>query len=343
MSETHRRTVLKTAGSLAVVGTVAGCAGENDQQPIGQAGNETNQSGNETGQRQQELGGFRVVHASPDAPNVDVYFDDEAAFEDLGFGTASAYSDIQPGTYQVQITAAGDQETVVFEEEVTIEPGQVTTAVVYGEAAGGPETALDVQLLEDDLTDPGEEMARLRLFHAVPDAPPITVMVAEGPEGTMGGGNQTQNESQNQTGQQPAGGQPLVQALAFGEYETVTVPAGDYTFDIVPATQGQQPAGVGNETSQNQTTGNETTDNQTVDNETQNQTTGNESAQGGEPVATFDATLESGGVYSAFAIGYLNPEAVDSDAAFEVLLLEDAMGGERSDGGSEQGLFGLLN
>ena len=314
MRHTPRRELLKTAGATLVVGGLAGCTDQGTGN--GQPGNDTDDGGGDgedggegdaTGDGEDDApsgeGAFRAVHASPDAPNVDVYFDAEAVVEDLAFGAVSPYAAVEPNTYQLQITAAGDADTVVFDEEVTVEADRTVTAVAFGEAAGGPETGFTVDLLDDDLADPGEDTGRLRLFHASPDAGPVDVRPQ--PAGG-GGGNETadgDNETTgdgNETNGMAGESEPLVSGLAFGETETATVPAGDYTLDILPA-------------------------------------------DGSESVASADVSAAGGTVYSAFAIGYVDPEAAGAgpEAAFELLVVEDAIDGQRADGGTDEGLLAL--
>jgi hypothetical protein len=324
MTHSRRRDVLKAAGTAVVLGGLAGCAEQNN---TGTGSGQEGDGEDTEGQQDEELAAFRVVHASPDAPNVDIYFDDEAVFEDVGYGTVTSYAEVEPGTYQVQVTAAGDQDTVVFDEEIEVEGGMTSTAVAYGEAAGGPETGFAVEVLDDDLTDPGEGMSQLRLFHAVPDAQEVDVVVTQAPEEGGGGGDgggeqppegetdgeqpqQTQQEEQPENGQQT---EPLFEGVSFGETVSETVPAGDYTLGVVPAGGGQE-GGQPEETQQE--------DGQQPE---------------GEPVAEFDATLEGQTVYSAFALGYVNPEEADADAEFQVVVVEDAQAGERADGGSDGG------
>jgi len=310
MDHTSRRDLLKTAGATLFVGGLAGCAdqGTGNGQPDNDTGDGEGGGGGDdepAGDGEPAAdgeGAFRAVHASPDAPNVDVYFDEEAVVEDLAFGEVSPYATVEPNTYQLQVTAAGDPDTVVFDEEVTVEADRTATAVAFGEAAGGPETGFAVELLDDDIADPGDDTSRLRLFHASPDAGPVDVR----PQPAGGGGGNETNETaaggagDNETNGMAGESEPLVSGLAFGETATATVPPGDYTLDILPA-------------------------------------------DGSEPVASADVSVAGGAVYSAFAIGYVDPEAagVGLEAAFELLVVEDAIDGQRTDGGTDEGLLAV--
>ncbi|MCU4740202.1 DUF4397 domain-containing protein [Natronoglomus mannanivorans] len=76
--------------------------------------------------------GIRAAHFSPDAPNVDIYLAGNVVLEDVPYRTVSDYLPVDAGTYPVKITAAGDPETVVFDQEVTVEQGTIYSAYAIG-------------------------------------------------------------------------------------------------------------------------------------------------------------------------------------------------------------------
>ncbi len=150
----------------------------------------------------------RVAHASPDAPNVDVWVDGSKALADVPFMAVSDYLDVPTGTRTVTITAAGDPDTVAFEGDLTLD------AMAYTVAAIGELTDDDTEfrpwVLGDDAS-PGDEVAAVRLAHAAPDAPGVTVTVMDGKK-------------------------TLFSDVAFGEAsDYVEVPAGSYTLEVWPA------------------------------------------------------------------------------------------------------------
>jgi hypothetical protein len=49
----------------------------------------------------------RVVHASPDAPDVDVLLDDAEVLSDVPYLTASDYRDVPAGNLNLKVNAAG--------------------------------------------------------------------------------------------------------------------------------------------------------------------------------------------------------------------------------------------
>ena len=84
----------------------------------------------------------RVVHASPDAPNVDVWVDGETVLTDVPFTAVSDYLALPAGTYNVQVTATGDTNPVI-EADLTLEAGQNYTAI----AMDDPEAEAGVQVI----------------------------------------------------------------------------------------------------------------------------------------------------------------------------------------------------
>jgi hypothetical protein len=154
---------------------------------------------------------LRVAHLSPDAPNVDVLVDGSAVLEDVPFGTVSDYLSLSAGSYQVTVQAAGDPDTVVFDQSLDLEAGAYTAAAI-GELEDGAENAFAVELLTDDTSDPADDTARVRVVHASPDAPAVDVTVE-------------------------SSGDTLVDGAAFGDAATVEVPAGSYTLEVRPDTE----------------------------------------------------------------------------------------------------------
>ncbi len=143
----------------------------------------------------------RVAHFSPDAPNVDVYVDGNKVISDLAYDDVSPYLEIDPGTYTVQVTAAGDPGTVAFEGDVTFGPAFYTVAAIGELEAGTFEPLV--------LVDAGA--ALVRLVHASPDAPAVDVVPADAEE-------------------------PLFANVSFGDAtDYVPLPTGSYTLEVRPA------------------------------------------------------------------------------------------------------------
>jgi hypothetical protein len=116
---------------------------------------------------------LRVVHASPDAPNVDVWVDGETVLTDVPFTAVSDYLALPAGTYNVQVTATGDTNPVI-EADLTLEAG-----VAYTVAAHGLLADITAAVFTDDLTVT-DGQAKLRAIHLSPSAPAEVDIAVQG-------------------------------------------------------------------------------------------------------------------------------------------------------------------
>jgi hypothetical protein len=115
----------------------------------------------------------RVVHASPDAPNVDVWVDGETVLTDVPFTAVSDYLSVPAGTYNIQVTPTGDT-TAVIEADLTFEAGTGTTIAAYGLVAD-----ITAAVFVDDLTT-ADGQAKLRAIHLSPSAPADVDIAVQG-------------------------------------------------------------------------------------------------------------------------------------------------------------------
>lgn len=164
---------LSMAALLAVSAAFTGCSDDDDNPinpPMGEGAE------------------LRVVHASPDAGNVDIYAEGVAAplLSNVPYTATSAYLELAPGEYNIQLRPAGAaaSSAPVFETgPVTVPEGAKITAIAAG-LAGSSNAAdrLRVLLMAESFAAPGAGNAIVRVVHASADAP--TVAVDVGNDGT---------------------------------------------------------------------------------------------------------------------------------------------------------------
>lgn len=121
-------------------------------------------------------GRIRVVHASPDAPAVDIYVNGGMVLENLPFREYSEYIAVPAGSYNVEIKVAGTS-TLVKAVSVPVSADRDYTAIAVGYASATKSPGFDVMLLEDDNTLPANNGVKLRVVHAAPGAPEVDVYV----------------------------------------------------------------------------------------------------------------------------------------------------------------------
>ncbi len=126
---------------------------------------------------QGEQARIRVVHASPDAPNVDVWVNGAVAVSNLAFNDATDYIALPAGDYDIAVTPTGGTAAdAVIEATLTLAAGKDYTVAAVGQVA-----EIEPLVLEDNNTAPAAGKAHIRVVHASPDAPAVDVAVAGGP------------------------------------------------------------------------------------------------------------------------------------------------------------------
>ena len=111
----------------------------------------------------------RIVHASPDAPAVDVYVNGDLVVENAPFKAATDYLQVPAGTHNVEIFVAGTQEDPVITADLTVEAG-----VAYTVAAINTVENLELTVITDD-NAVAEGQSKIRVGHLSPDAPTVDV------------------------------------------------------------------------------------------------------------------------------------------------------------------------
>ena len=115
----------------------------------------------------------RVLHASPDAPKVDVKVNDADVLTDVAFGTISDYLPVDAGTYNVKVCAAGT-DTCVIDADLTFADGSKTTV-----AATNLLASIQAQVLTDTAA-PVADQAQVRVVHFSADTPAVDVLTQDG-------------------------------------------------------------------------------------------------------------------------------------------------------------------
>ena len=116
----------------------------------------------------------RVLHASPDAPAVDVYLDDNIvdALTNVPFGVISDYLKVPAGDHNVKVYATGTTSGPVIDADVTLAAGKAYTVAATGAVAD-----IKAQVLQDD-PKPAASTAKVRIVHFSADAPAVDVATA---------------------------------------------------------------------------------------------------------------------------------------------------------------------
>jgi SH3-like domain-containing protein len=119
------------------------------------------------------LAKVRFVHAIPGAGPIDVYVDGQLTAVNIGFGSGTTYANLPAGPHTVTVTGAGSPSTL-WEQSIDSVADSATT-MVAASAADARFTPFPEDLTPLDL---GE--ARLNVIHAIPGAPAVDLILANG-------------------------------------------------------------------------------------------------------------------------------------------------------------------
>ena len=126
---------------------------------------------------------LRAVHASPDAPAVDIYVEGVSTpiATNVAYGDATEYATVEAGTYNVQLRPAGADSSIdpIYETgNVTLGANSILTAVAAGLLnSTDPADAFRIIPLFESFATPGSGNAIVRILHAGADAPTVSLDV----------------------------------------------------------------------------------------------------------------------------------------------------------------------
>jgi hypothetical protein len=116
-----------------------------------------------------------VVHASPDAPGVDLLIDNEKVNSSaIIFPNNTGYLEIEGGIHNIKINAAGTSTTVINADV------EFTKDMNYSLFACNVLNNIEAVLFSDDLTAPESGKAHVRFIQMSADAPAVDVALDGG-------------------------------------------------------------------------------------------------------------------------------------------------------------------
>lgn len=160
---------------------------------------------------------LRVLHASADAPAVNVRADDATIFSELDFATATAYLSVDEGSYRVRVDGIvpGGTATVIDVPDVELSADTRYTAIAVGNVA---DIAPLLATVPDE--DPAGDEARVQVVHAAAGAPEVDLYVTA-PDTDLSSASPTASAAFEDVLD------PLT--VAPGDYRIRVTPAGDMT------------------------------------------------------------------------------------------------------------------
>jgi hypothetical protein len=125
--------------------------------------------------RQDLFSYIRLLHASPDAPNVDVYVNDRPVARGLGYKQFTPYLKLNTGLYNIKVFPAGTTANPVISTQF-----QVPSNSIYTVAAVGMLKDISLQAILEPLNQPRPGTSFIRFIHLSPNAPAVDVALRNG-------------------------------------------------------------------------------------------------------------------------------------------------------------------
>jgi len=111
----------------------------------------------------------RVIHASPDAPAVDVFVDGTRVLAGVEFKAVSNYLPVPAGEHTFQVAPAG----AGVGGAVITATANVQSGAAYTVAAIGQLVNIEGKIFSDNLSAPAAGKADVRVLHLSPDTPAV--------------------------------------------------------------------------------------------------------------------------------------------------------------------------
>ncbi len=154
----------------------------------------------------------QVLHASPDAPAVNVIVDGSAAVQNLDYGKGTAYTPLTAASHSIEVQAQtpGSPTTVIGPTSLTLAANTIYTIV-----AEGPVASIGPVVFSRPEESVASTSTRVEVLHAAPNAPSVSVWVTA-------------------PGADLSSSTPLGTFSFQGSLPPATVPAGQYEIRVTP-------------------------------------------------------------------------------------------------------------
>lgn len=159
---------MKTLSMLAValaafgtLGTLSGCSNDDSNPAVSPSTSSPTAS-------------VKVIHASPDAPGVDLLVDGAIVKTNLKFPENTEYLSVAAGTRSIKVNVTGTSTTVINASL------PLTQSMYYSVFAVDSVAKLSTVVIADDLTAPATGNAHVRFIHLSPNAPAVDIAVTGG-------------------------------------------------------------------------------------------------------------------------------------------------------------------
>ena len=118
---------------------------------------------------------YRILHASPDAPEVDVYVNNVLVFRRLSYREFTRYFQVAPGAYVITVYPTGTRVNPVINQTINIEAGAIYTLAAVNRLQN-----IALQVIPDPRMSILPARAYVRVVHLSPNAPTVDITLPDG-------------------------------------------------------------------------------------------------------------------------------------------------------------------
>lgn len=153
---------------------------------------------------------IRILHASPNAPPVDIYANGDMIVENIAYKQLTNYILVLPDNYNIQVFPSGQTTNPVINTKITV-PSKSSITIA---AVGNLSNISLLPIVEDYIPKLDVRKSYVKFAHLSPDAPAVDITLIDG---TM-----------------------LFSDINYKEYsEYITVDPGNYTLQVRPSGKNQ--------------------------------------------------------------------------------------------------------
>lgn len=142
---------------------VTNATGSNSPDPVNPASPSTDAS-------------VRVIHASPDAPAVNILLNGAPAIEGLGYGQSSGFATVPAGVYEVAVDGILPTGTATVISVAGLDLGADTQTTI---AAVGDLAQISPLVVPNSTATPSADQVSITATHAAPDAPTVELYLLD--------------------------------------------------------------------------------------------------------------------------------------------------------------------
>lgn len=120
-------------------------------------------------------GYIRFIHATPDAPSIDVYLNNKLIYSNLSFGNITNYIAVTPETYSVKLFKTGTTEKPLITESLPVTPNSASTINITFE-----NNEIAFFTIDDTHTTSNSLLSYVRFINLAPTAPLLSLSLPNG-------------------------------------------------------------------------------------------------------------------------------------------------------------------